>query len=55
METNPPPKKKVIEYRIQREMKKKDTQFQTLRKQRQMMLRNPMMSTRIPLKKISCK
>jgi hypothetical protein len=46
---------KIHEYRIQREMKKTDTQFQTLTKQRETIPRNPTKLTRTPWKKKSCK
>jgi hypothetical protein len=38
----------LIQYRIQREMKKMDTQSQTPKKQRQTIPRNPTKSTKIP-------
>jgi hypothetical protein len=53
IETILPPK--INKYRIQRQMKKMDTQFQTPTKQRQTIPRNPTKPTRTPRKKKSCK
>jgi hypothetical protein len=46
---------RIIYYRIQREMKKIDTQFRTPTRQREMRPSNPTMSTKTSSKKKSCK